>query len=88
MKTRKSFDTDSGNWKAFKTGDPFRSARTKAAELHKQWISMCWGHYSRKHIRPCLQMYVMMKDSQHIMTRSNPEQLCFEDAIHIYTGMK
>ena len=74
---------------AFKTGDPSGPLGQKAAELHKQWISMCWGHYSKEAHAGLAQMYVDDERFTAYYDKEQPGTAVFlRDAIHIYTGMK
>jgi DNA-binding transcriptional MerR regulator len=60
---------------AFKTGDPAGSLGQKVAELHKQWISMCWGHYDKEAHAGSLKCMWTMRDLRLIMIRNNPDRL-------------
>jgi DNA-binding transcriptional MerR regulator len=74
---------------AFKTGDPSGPLGQKAAELHKQWISMCWGNYSKEAHAGLAQMYVDDERFTAYYDKEQPGTAVFlRDAIHIYTGMK
>ncbi|MGG1631727.1 MerR family transcriptional regulator [Rossellomorea sp. NRS-1567] len=74
---------------AFQTGDPASDAAQKAADLHKQWISFYWGHYSKEAHAGLAQMYV---DDERFKAYYDAEQEgmaeFLRDAIHIYTGQK
>ncbi|RBP00907.1 MerR family transcriptional regulator [Rossellomorea aquimaris] len=74
---------------AFQTGDPASDAAQKAADLHKQWISFYWGHYSKEAHAGLAQMYV---DDERFTSYYDAEQEgmaeFLRDAIHIYTGQK
>jgi len=74
---------------AYKTGNPAGELGQKAAELHKQWISFCWGNYDKEAHANLSQMYV---DDERFKAYYDKEQPgCAEflrDAVWIYTGMK
>lgn len=74
---------------AFKTGDPAGPLGQKVAELHKQWISLCWGNYSKEAHAGVAQMYVDDERFTANYDKGQPGMAVFlRDAIHIYTGMK
>jgi DNA-binding transcriptional MerR regulator len=74
---------------AFKTGDPAGPLGQKVAELHKQWISLCWGNYSKETHAGVAQMYVDDERFTAYYDKGQPGMAVFlRDAIHIYTGMK
>jgi len=74
---------------AFKTGDPAGLLGQKAAELHKQWISLCWGNYSKEAHAGLAQMYVDDERFKAYFDKEQPGQAEFlRDAILTYTGMK
>ncbi len=74
---------------AFKTGDPAGQLGQKAAELHKQWISLCWGHYDKEAHAGIAQMYVDDERFTAYYDKEQPGVAEFlRDAILIYTGMK
>ncbi|MBC2581666.1 MerR family transcriptional regulator [Clostridium sp. DJ247] len=74
---------------AFKTGDPASALAQKAAELHKQWITCCWGQYNKEAHAGLAQMYV---DDERFTAYYDEKQsgtaAFLRDAILIYTGMK
>lgn len=74
---------------AFQTGNPASDTAQKAADLHKQWISFYWGHYSKEAHAGLAQMYV---DDERFKAYYDAEQEgvaeFLRDAIHIYTGQK
>lgn len=73
---------------AFKTGDPAGSLGQKVAELHKQWISMCWGHYDKEAHAGLAQMYVDDERFTAYYDKEQPGQAEFlRDAIRIFTGV-
>lgn len=72
---------------AFKTGDPASELAQKAADLHKQWIEMCWGHYSKEAHAGLAQMYVDDERFTAYYDEKQPGTAEFlRDAIFIYTG--
>jgi len=73
---------------AMKTGDPAGPLGQKAADLHKQWISMCWGHYDKEAHANVAQMYVDdERFTAYYDDRVRPGASVFlRDAIRIYTG--
>ncbi len=74
---------------AFKTGDPSGPLAQKAADLHKQWITYCWDHYSKEAHAGLAQMYVDDERFTAYYDKDQPGTAAFlRDAIHIYTGMK
>ncbi|MCC5800973.1 MerR family transcriptional regulator [Rossellomorea vietnamensis] len=74
---------------AFQDGDPGSEMAQKAANLHRQWISFYWGHYSKEAHAGLSQMYV---DDERFKAYYDGEQEgvaeFLRDAIHIYTGKK
>ncbi len=74
---------------AFKTGDPAGPLGQKVAELHKQWISLCWGQYSKEAHAGLAQMYVDDERFTAYYDNEHPGMAVFlRDAINIYTGLK
>ncbi len=74
---------------AYKTGDPAGPLGQKAAELHKQWISLCWGHYDKEAHAELTQMYVADERFTAYYDKEQPGTAEFlRDAVHIYTGKK
>lgn len=74
---------------AFKTGDPAGPLGQKVAELHKQWISLCWGHYNKEAHAGIAQMYVDDERFTAYYDKGQPGSAEFlRDAILIYTGKK
>jgi hypothetical protein len=74
---------------AFQTGNPAGDDAQKAADLHRQWISFYWGHYSKEAHAGLAKMYV---DDERFKAYYDTEQEgmaeFLRDAIHIYTGQK
>jgi DNA-binding transcriptional MerR regulator len=75
--------------KAFQTGDPAGHLAQKAAELHKEWISFCWGHYDKEAHAGLAQMYVDDERFTAYYDEKQPGTAKFlRDAIFIYTGQE
>lgn len=73
---------------AMKTGDPAGPLAQKAADLHKQWLTYCWGEYSREAHAGLAQMYVDDERFTAYYDKVQPGAARFlRDAILIYTGM-
>jgi len=72
---------------AMDTGDPASPSGQKAAELHKQWISLCWGHYDKESHANLARMYVDdERFTAYYDDRVQPGAAVFlRDAIMIYT---
>lgn len=74
---------------AYKTGNPAGELGQKAAELHKEWITFCWGSYDKEAHVNLTQMYV---DDERFRAYYDKEQPgCAEflrDAVKVYTGLK
>lgn len=74
---------------AYKTGNPAGELGQRVAELHKEWISMCWGQYSKEAHAGLAQMYVDDERFTAYYDERQPGAAAFlRDAIHIYTGIK
>jgi len=71
---------------AYKEGNPAGELGQKAAELHKKWITFCWGNYNAEAHANLTQMYV---DDERFRAHYDKEQPgCAEflrDAVKIYT---
>ncbi len=71
---------------AYKTGNTAGELGQKAAELHKEWITFCWGTYNAEAHVNLTQMYV---DDERFKAYYDKEQPgCAEflrDAVKIYT---
>ncbi|NLZ48015.1 MAG: MerR family transcriptional regulator [Clostridiales bacterium] len=73
---------------AYKSGDPASDLAQKAADLHKQWISMAWGYYNKEAHAGLAQMYVEDERFTAYYDKEQPGTAKFlRDAIYIYTGM-
>ncbi|GAA0716889.1 MerR family transcriptional regulator [Clostridium malenominatum] len=74
---------------AFKTGDPASSIAQKAADLHKQWLTLYWSEYSKEAHAGIAQMYVDDERFTAYYDKEQPGTAAFlRDAILIYTGIK
>lgn len=73
---------------AFATGDPSGELAQKAADLHRQWLTFYWGHYSKEAHANIAQMYVDDERFTAYYDKHQPGGAEFlRDAILIYTGM-
>jgi hypothetical protein len=73
--------------KAFRSGDPAGDLAQKAAKLHSEWLTMCWGHYDSDAHAGLAQMYVDDERFKSYYEQGQPGMVEFlRDAIHIYTG--
>lgn len=74
--------------KAFATGDPASELAQKAADLHKQWLSLYWNQYSKEAHAGIAQMYVDDPRFTAYYDEKQPGTAAFlRDAILIYTGI-
>ncbi len=72
---------------AVKSGEPEGPLGQKVADLHKQWISLCWGHYNKDAHANLAQMYVDDERFTAYYDKIKPGSAVFlRDAIQIYTG--
>jgi len=72
---------------AMKEGDPASSLAQKAAQLHREWISFCWGTYDKEAHRGIAQMYVDDERFTAYYDDKQPGTAKFlRDAIFIYTS--
>jgi DNA-binding transcriptional MerR regulator len=73
---------------ALATGDPAGELAQKTADLHRQWLSYSWNHYSKEAHAGLAQMYV---DDERFTAFYDKKQSgsaeFLRDAILIYTGM-
>lgn len=73
---------------AFKTGDPASPLAQKTADMHKQWITYCWGQYNKEAHANLAQMYVEDERFTAYYDKEQPGLAVFlRDAIRIYTGV-
>jgi len=74
---------------AMKEGDPAGPLAQRAARLHKEWITLAWGNYSKKAHAGVAQMYVDDGRFTAYYDDKQPGTAEFlRDAILIYTGMQ
>lgn len=74
---------------AFLTGDPAGELAQKTADLHRQWLSIYWDHYSKEAHAGVAQMYVDDERFAKYYEKDHPGAAKFlRDAVHIYTGLK
>jgi DNA-binding transcriptional MerR regulator len=73
---------------AFKTGDPAGELAQKAADLHKQWLTLYWHEYTKEAHAGLAQMYVDDERFTAYYDKEQPGTAAFlRDAIWVYTGM-
>ncbi len=73
---------------AIKTNDPSSELAQKTAELHKQWITFCWGDYNSEAHANLTQMYVDDERFKVYYDKVDPRGAEFlRDLVFIYTGM-
>lgn len=73
---------------AYATGDPAGELAWKTADLHRQWLCLTWGQYSKEAHAGLARMYVADERFKAYYDEKQPggaEFLC--DAILNYTGM-
>ncbi|MGO4549410.1 MerR family transcriptional regulator [Paenibacillus sp. 2TAB23] len=74
---------------AYAAGDPASELAQKAADLHRQWLSFYWGHYSKEAHAGVAQMYVDDERFTAYYDKHQPGASQFlRDAVLIYTGME
>lgn len=74
---------------AIKTNDPSSKLAQKTADLHKQWLTFCWGDYDKEAHANLTQMYVDDERFKAYYDKVHPKGAEFlRDAVFIYTGMK
>lgn len=74
---------------AFANGDPAGELAQKAADLHRQWLSYTWNHYTKEAHAGLAQMYVDDERFRAYYDKEQPGRAAFlRDAIFIYTDMK
>lgn len=75
--------------KAMETKDPAGELARKTAELHKKFITFCWGSYDKEAHGNLAQMYVDDERFKAYYDKVGPGASEFlRDAIWIYTGRK
>jgi DNA-binding transcriptional MerR regulator len=73
--------------RAFKEGDPAGKTAQRAAELHRQWLTMCWDSYDSDAHAELAQMYVDDDRFRAYYDQGQPGMTEFlRDAVMIYTG--
>lgn len=73
---------------AFNHKDPRSELAQKAAELHKEWVTISWGSYDKEAHAGLAQMYVVDERFKEYYDSQNPGTAEFlRDAIFIYTGV-
>jgi DNA-binding transcriptional MerR regulator len=74
--------------RAYATGDPAGELAQQTADLHRQWLSLYWDHYSKESHAGVAQMYV---DDERFAAYYDKHQeggaVFLRDAVLIYTGM-
>lgn len=87
--TRLAAEVQSTLGAAFATGDPAGDLAQKAADLHRQWLSIWWDGYSKEAHAGLAQMYVEDERFRAYYDQGQPGKAeFFRDAILIYTGAK
>jgi DNA-binding transcriptional MerR regulator len=72
---------------AFATGNPAGELAQKTADLHRQWLSVAWGSYSKEAHAGIVQMYVCDERFKDYYDKEQPGLAGFlRDAVLIYTG--
>jgi len=73
--------------RALETKDPSGEPARKTADLHKQWITFCWGHYDKEAHAALAQMYLDDErfKAYYDQAGSGPAEF-LRDAILVYTG--
>ncbi|ETA79562.1 MerR family transcriptional regulator [Youngiibacter fragilis] len=73
---------------AMEGGDPASETAQKAADLHKEWLTMYWDKYSPEAHAGLAQMYVDDERFKAYYDREKPGTAEFlRDAVQIFTGM-
>ena len=71
---------------AYKTGNPAGELGQKTADLHRKWITLCWGDYSPEAHANLTQMYVDDERFRSYYDKEQPGSAEFlRDAVKIYT---
>ena len=74
---------------AFKQGDPAGELAQRAAQLHREWLTMCWGSYDSEAHAGLAQMYVEDERFRAYYDQGQPGMTeFFRDAIQIYANKK
>ncbi len=70
---------------AFRQGDPAGELAQRAAQLHREWLTMCWGGYDSEAHAGLAQMYVEDERFRAYYDQGQPGMTEFlRDAIQIY----
>ena len=70
---------------AFRQGDPAGGLAQRAAQLHREWLTMCWGGYDSEAHAGLAQMYVEDERFRAYYDQGQPGMTEFlRDAIQIY----
>lgn len=86
--TKLSDEVLSTLYEAMKTGDPSSPLAQKAADLHKKWLTYCWGTYDKEAHANLAQMYVDDIRFTEYYDKGKPGPAKFlRDAVWIYTGI-
>lgn len=73
---------------AMESGDPASETAQKAADLHKEWLTMYWDKYSPEAHAGLAQMYVDDERFKAYYDREKPGTAEFlRDAVLVFTGM-
>lgn len=73
--------------KAMESKDPAGDLAQKTAQLHKEWVSFCWGRYDKEAHANLAQMYVDDERFKAYYDKAQEGAAEFlRDAIWIYTG--
>jgi hypothetical protein len=73
---------------AMESGDPASETAQKAADLHKEWLTMYWDMYSPEAHAGLAQMYVDDERFKAYYDREKPGTAEFlRDAVLVFTGM-
>lgn len=74
---------------AFRQGDPAGELAQRAAQLHREWLTMCWGGYDSEAHAGLAQMYVEDERFRAYYDQGQPGMTEFlRDAIQIYIANK
>lgn len=71
---------------AYKTGNPGGELGQRTAELHRKWITFCWGSYNAEAHANLTQMYVDDERFKAYYDKEQPGSAAFlRNAVKIYT---
>lgn len=75
--------------KAYGTGDPAGELAQEGAELHRRWLTLTWGKYSKEAHAGVSQMYVDDERFTKYYDQHQPGLAKFlRDAVYIYTAIE